>query len=46
MLNEESQKGYDKSKEEILDPRTDKNKFDITACIGSPEKLPSTDDTV
>ena len=46
MLNEESQKGYDKSKEEILDPRTDKNKFDITACIGSPEKLPSTDDAV
>ena len=46
VLNEEIQKGYDKSKEEILDPRTDKNKFDITACIGSPEKLPATDDTV
>ena len=46
VLNEESQKGYDKCKEVILDPGTDKNKFDITACIGSPEKLPSTEDAV
>ena len=41
VLNEENSINSDQCKKEILDSKTDENKFDITACVGSPEKLTS-----
>ena len=44
-LNLKSVTGREQYKEHIGDNKPEVNKFDITACIGSPEKLPSTEES-